>query len=59
MIETRITKLLGIKYPIICGCMQWVSRAELVAAVGLLGVEMPVMDRVVWTMALREVKMVT
>ena len=37
MIETRITKLLGIKYPIICGCMQWVSRAELVAAVAEAG----------------------
>jgi NAD(P)H-dependent flavin oxidoreductase YrpB (nitropropane dioxygenase family) len=37
MFETRITKLLGIKYPIICGCMQWVSRAELVAAVAEAG----------------------
>ncbi len=37
MFETRITKLLGIKYPVICGCMQWVSRAELVAAVAEAG----------------------
>jgi nitronate monooxygenase len=37
MLETRITKLLGIKYPIICGCMQWVSMAELVAAVAEAG----------------------
>ena len=37
MFETRITKQLGIKYPIICGCMQWVSRAELVAAVAEAG----------------------
>lgn len=35
--ETRITKLLGIKYPIICGCMQWVSKAELVSAVAEAG----------------------
>lgn len=37
MIQTRVTKLLGTKYPIICGCMQWLSRAELVAAVGEAG----------------------
>jgi NAD(P)H-dependent flavin oxidoreductase YrpB (nitropropane dioxygenase family) len=37
MFETRITKLLGIKYPIICGCMQWVTKAELVAAVAEAG----------------------
>ncbi|MFC1943461.1 NAD(P)H-dependent flavin oxidoreductase [Chloroflexota bacterium] len=41
MFETRITKLLGIKYPIIQGGMSWLSRAELAAAVsnaGSLGV---------------------
>ncbi len=37
MIETRITRLLGIEKPIICGCMQWVTRAELVAAVAEAG----------------------
>ncbi len=37
MFETRITKLLGIKYPVICGCMQWVTRAELVSAVAEAG----------------------
>jgi nitronate monooxygenase len=37
MFETRITKLLGIKYPVICGCMQWVTKAELVAAVAEAG----------------------
>jgi nitronate monooxygenase len=37
VIETRITKLLGIQYPVICGCMQWVTKAELVAAVGNAG----------------------
>ena len=37
MFETRITKLLGIEHPVICGCMQWVTRAELVAAVAEAG----------------------
>lgn len=37
MIKTRITELLGIKYPIICGCMQWITKAELVAAVAEAG----------------------
>jgi len=34
---TRVTQLFGIKHPIICGGMQWVSRAELVAAVANAG----------------------
>ena len=37
---TRITEMLGIDYPILCGGMQWVSRAPFVAAVcnaGALG----------------------
>ena len=41
MLKTRITELLGIKYPITQGGMMWVSRAELVAAVsnaGALGI---------------------
>ncbi|MEW5725034.1 MAG: nitronate monooxygenase, partial [Thermodesulfobacteriota bacterium] len=29
--KTRITELLGIEHPILCGGMQWVSRAEFVA----------------------------
>ena len=37
MIKTRITELLGIKYPIIQGGMMWISRAELVAAVSNAG----------------------
>ncbi len=37
MFETRITELLGIKYPIIQGGMAWLSRAELVAAVSNAG----------------------
>ncbi len=37
MIKTRITELLGIKYPIVQGGMMWVSRAELVAAVSNAG----------------------
>lgn len=41
MIETRITKLFGIEYPIIAGCMMGLSRADLVAAIsnaGALGI---------------------
>ena len=37
MLKTRITELLGIKYPIIQGGMMWVSRAELVSAVSNAG----------------------
>ena len=36
-IETRVTKMLGIKYPIFQGCMQWIARAELVGAVSEAG----------------------
>ena len=35
--KTRITEMLGIEYPIISGGMQWLSRAELVAAVANAG----------------------
>src|SRR4030043_619366 len=41
MFKTRITELLGIKYPITQGGMMWISRAELVSAVsnaGALGI---------------------
>jgi NAD(P)H-dependent flavin oxidoreductase YrpB (nitropropane dioxygenase family) len=37
MIQTRITKLLGIEHPIVQGGMQWVGRARLVAAVANAG----------------------
>lgn len=37
MLETRITKMFGIKYPIICGGMFWVGRAELIAALANAG----------------------
>ncbi|OIP26025.1 MAG: nitronate monooxygenase [Chloroflexi bacterium CG_4_10_14_0_8_um_filter_46_9] len=37
MFKTRITEMLGIEYPIICGGMQYVSNAELVAAVSNAG----------------------
>lgn len=37
MLETRVTKLLGIKYPIICGPMVNVTYAELVSAVSNAG----------------------
>ena len=33
MIRTKLTEMLGIEYPIVQGCMQWISRAPLVAAV--------------------------
>ncbi len=37
MLQTRLTELLGIKYPIQCGTMQGLSRAELVAAAANAG----------------------
>ncbi len=37
MFKTRITEMLGIEYPIIQGGMQWLSRAELAAAVSEAG----------------------
>ena len=37
MIETRFTKLFGVQHPIAQGGMQWVGRAELVAAVANAG----------------------
>src|SRR5260370_34892759 len=32
MIKTRFTELVGVEHPIVQGGMQWVGRAELVAA---------------------------
>jgi enoyl-[acyl-carrier protein] reductase II len=37
MIQTRLTKLLGIKYPIILPGMSWISTPKLVAAVSEAG----------------------
>ena len=37
VLKTRITEMLGIKYPIIQGAIQWLSRAELVSAVSNAG----------------------
>lgn len=37
MLSTRFTKSFGIEYPIVQGGMQWVGRAELVAAVANAG----------------------
>lgn len=37
MFQTRITELFGIQYPILMGAMQFLSRAELVAAVANAG----------------------
>lgn len=36
-IKTAVTERLGIEYPIIQGCMQWIARAPLVAAVSEAG----------------------
>jgi NAD(P)H-dependent flavin oxidoreductase YrpB (nitropropane dioxygenase family) len=36
-LNTAITKLLGIQYPIVQGGMQWVAQAELAAAVANAG----------------------
>lgn len=36
-IKTVLTERLGIRYPIVQGCMQWISKAELVAAVSAAG----------------------
>ncbi|AET68526.1 2-nitropropane dioxygenase-like enzyme [Desulfosporosinus orientis DSM 765] len=35
--KTRITELLGIEHPIIAGGMQWISRAEIAAAISNAG----------------------
>lgn len=35
--KTRVTEMLGIKYPILQGGMQWVGRAEFVSAVSNAG----------------------
>ncbi len=37
MFKTRVTEVLGIEYPIIAGGMNWLSRAELAAAVSDAG----------------------
>lgn len=37
MFKTRITEMFGIKYPIIQGAIQWLSRAEMVSAVSNAG----------------------
>lgn len=37
MLKTKITELFGIEYPIVQGGMQWVGRAELIAAVSNAG----------------------
>lgn len=36
-IRTKVTEMLGIKYPIIQGCMQWFATADLAAAVSNAG----------------------
>lgn len=36
-IKTAVTEMLGIEYPILQGCMQWIAKAELAAAVSEAG----------------------
>ncbi len=37
MFKTRVTEMLGIKYPIICGGMSFITRAEMAAAISNAG----------------------
>ena len=37
MLENRITQMLGIRYPVIQGGMQWIGKAELASAVSNAG----------------------
>ena len=37
MLKTRFTEMVGVEHPIVQGGMQWVGRAELVAAVANAG----------------------
>ena len=37
MIRTRVTDMLGIRYPIIGGTMMWISNADFVAAISNAG----------------------
>lgn len=37
MFETKITKMLGIKYPLVGGTLMWISNAEFVAAISNAG----------------------
>ena len=36
-LTTKVTEMLGIEYPIIQGCMQWIAKAELAGAVSEAG----------------------
>ena len=61
MFKTKITELLGIKFPIICGTMMHLSRAEFVAAVseaGALGILASVnyRDRESFRQAIRDIR---
>ena len=37
MIQTKITEMFGIKYPIICGAMMWIAKPPLCAAISNAG----------------------
>ena len=64
MIKTRVTELLGMEYPVIGGCMQWITGPEFTAAVceaGALGVMSSAMfpTQEVFRSALRRLKELT
>ena len=47
MIRTRITEMLGVKYPIVQAPMGWIARAQLASAVsnaGALGIICPMVN---------------
>jgi len=37
MIQTKITEMFNIKYPIICGAMMWICKPKLCAAISNAG----------------------
>ena len=37
MIKTKITEMLGVKYPIVGGCMMWITTPEFVASISNAG----------------------
>ncbi len=37
MIRTKITEMLGVKYPIVGGCMMWITTPEFVASISNAG----------------------
>jgi len=37
MLKTKITEMLGIEYPIVGGCMMWITTPEFVASISNAG----------------------